>query len=218
MWLESVVGVNPRGLLRAQNGSLSLNSDNFVAFFKGKVVALDAPSNVGSIAAVMDDGRLEATGGRYFFAMDESVENASNGTGVYANGSATVALGKEKNKLDLLSITGVGYGLASKSCAQFDVRTENLYIETVSEIIGNHGTAVYVVGAQGDSNFSILADNAVLKGNVVVDGDPDYQTSFRFESANAAIDGDLSVAMAQAEVIANNLTCLLYTSPSPRDH
>ena len=206
VWLESVVGVNPSGLLRAQNGSLSLNSDNFVAFFKGKVVALDAPSNVGSIAAVMDDGRLEATGGRYFFAMDESVENASNGTGVYANGSATVALGKEKNKLDLLSITGVGYGLASKSCAQFDVRTENLYIETVSEIIGNHGTAVYVVGDQGDSNFSILADNAVLKGNVVVDGDPDYQTSFRFESANAAIDGDLSVAMAQAEVIANNLT------------
>lgn len=63
VWLESVVGVNPSGLLRTQNGSLSLNSDNFVAFFKGKVVALDAPSNVGSIAAVMDDGRLEATGG-----------------------------------------------------------------------------------------------------------------------------------------------------------
>ena len=57
VWIESLVSVNPSGLLRAQNGSLNLNSDNFVAFFKGKVAVLDAPNNVGSIAAVMNGGR-----------------------------------------------------------------------------------------------------------------------------------------------------------------
>ena len=206
VWIESVVGVNPSGLLRAQKGSLSFNSDDFVTLFKGKVASNKGHDAVGSIAAVMAGGKLEATGGRYFFAMDKSVENASKGTGIYASSSASVALGSENNKLKLLSITGTGYGLVSEQCSQFDVRAENLYIETVSETDGLYGTAVYINGLATAGSISIQADNAVLKGDVIVAGDFDCQTSFGLNSVNAAIDGDLSISMAQANVSSTNLT------------
>ena len=207
VWIESEVNVNPSALLRAQQASLNLHSNDFVALFKGKVniPSIGMPSDVGSIAAIMNGGHLEVKGGRYFFAMDKSVENASNGTGIYASNSANVAIGNERDKVNLLSITGVGYGLASMSCNQFDVKTENLYIETVSATAGAYGTAVYVTGNQGSGNISVQATNAILKGDVIVDGGDYGNTSFVFDSASAAIAGDLSVKQAEAAVSANNL-------------
>ncbi len=193
VWLESHnVENDDCYVIHAQAGGMTVNSDEFVALYKGQIKDWSNSSDPMStgVAAVMADGSFEVNGGNYYFAMAEGTANAENGSGIYADDATYVHLGKDNQNLNLLSVTGVGWGLVSKDTQDYKIFSDNLFVETLSDEVDEVGTAVYV----DNGSMEICATDAILNGDVTV-GTPSYDdpASLDLTFGEAGIKGQIRV-------------------------
>lgn len=152
VWLEGV-GDSTRGLqvVRSQ-GDVVLNSNSFVAISSGELKQSYSsnPSSDNAIFSVQ--GNLAASGGNYFLHVADGTANANYAVGVHVSQSSNLSLGSADQALNLLSVTGVGYGFYFEDYrdGNFLVNADNLYVETVSKGGDTYGIAIY---ADGDMHF-----------------------------------------------------------------
>ena len=136
VWLEGV-GDSVSGLqvVRSQ-GDVVLNSNSFVAISSGELKQSSSsnPSSDNAIFSVQ--GNLAASGGKYFLHVADGTANANGAVGVHVSQSSNLSLGSADQALNLLSVTGVGYGFYFEDYnrdGNFLVNADNLYVETVSK-------------------------------------------------------------------------------------